>query len=115
MNALEELNSCLSSLGVPVETGVFSEPAPDEYLVLTPILDSFPLHGDDMPLFDVQEVRISIFSKSNYISLKNRVIRTVLEADFSITDRRYIEHEDDTGYYHYAVDTAKQYEFESED
>ena len=115
MNALEELNSCLSHLGVPIETGVFSAPAPGEYLVLTPILDSFPLHADDTPLFDVQEVRISIFSKNNYIALKDRVIRAVLDADFSVTDRRYIGHEDDTGYYHYAIDTAKQYEFESED
>ena len=28
---------------------------------------------------------------------------------FTITDRRYIGHEDDTGYHHYAIDVAKYY------
>ena len=115
MNALEELNGCLSPLGVPIETGVFSEPAPNEYIVLTPISDNFELHADDMPLYEVQKVRISIFSKTNYIPLKNRVIRAAFDAGFSITDHLFVEREDDTGYYHYAVDTAKEYEFESEE
>ena len=29
-----------------------------------------------------------------------------------ITDRRYIGHEDDTGYHHYAMDVAKLYGLE---
>ena len=31
-------------------------------------------------------------------------------ADFCITDRRYIAHEDDTGFHHYAIDVAKLYQ-----
>ena len=31
---------------------------------------------------------------------------------FTISDRRYIAHEDDTGYHHYAIDVAKSYETE---
>jgi hypothetical protein len=29
-----------------------------------------------------------------------------------ITDRRYIEHEDDTGYHYYVIDVAKNYDLE---
>jgi len=36
----------------------------------------------------------------------------LLQADFVITDRRYIGYEYDTGYHHYAIDVAKEYETE---
>ena len=49
MSVLEELQTVLGSLPVPIETGVFSEKAPDEYLVLVPMADSFALHGDNLP------------------------------------------------------------------
>ena len=44
MSLLSELNTIAESCGVPVETGVFSDAAPDTYLVLTPLSDSFDLH-----------------------------------------------------------------------
>ena len=34
-----------------------------------------------------------------------------MNADITITDRRYIAHEDDTGYHHFAIDVAKDYEY----
>ena len=40
MSLLSELNTIAESCGVPVETGVFSDAAPDTYLVLTPLSDS---------------------------------------------------------------------------
>ena len=44
--------------------------------------------------------------------LKNALVRTLLGADFYITDRRYIGFETDTGYHHYAIDVAKIYDLE---
>ena len=38
----------------------------------------------------------------------------ILAAGITITDRRYIGHEDDTGYHHYAIDVAKNYELQEE-
>ena len=115
MSILEELQITLDSLSVPIETGVFSEKAPDEYLVLVPLTDSFALHGDNAPLVDVQEVRISIYTKGSYTKLKNAVVRKLLNADFTITARQYIGYETETGYHHYNVDTAKYYEFSKEE
>ncbi|MDU6305064.1 MAG: hypothetical protein E6579_00205 [Clostridium sp.] len=111
MSILSELNTILTPI-LPVETGVFSGVPPDEYLVLTPMTDGFALFGDNAPLIDVPEVRISLFSKGNYLQRKRQITSALLNAEFIITDRRYIGHEDDTGYHHYAIDVAKEYEME---
>jgi len=109
MNILQELNTLITSLGLMVETGVFSGSAPDEYVVITPLTDSFELFGDNRPEYETQEARLSLYSKNNYISIKNMVVNALLNADFTITNRLYINHEDDTGYHHYAIDTEKLY------
>jgi len=106
VNILSDLTSLVTGLGIPVETGVFSDVAPDEYVVITPLSDSFPLFSDNFPGYDLQEARLSIYSKGNYLELKSKVTEALLIAGFSITDRRYIGHEDDTGYHHYAIDAA---------
>ena len=112
MSILSELNTLFEAANIPVETGIFSGVPPDEYLVLTPLTDTFAVYGDNKPLADINEVRISLFSKNNYLQRKNQLVRMLLQADFVITDRRYIGHEDDTGYHHYAIDVAKYYELE---
>lgn len=112
MNILEELNTLLVAIPIPVETGVFSGLAPDEYVVILPLSDVFEVHADNRPGFDVQEARISLFSKSNYLERKRQITAVLLNDDFTVTERRYIGHEDDTGYHHYAIDVAKNYGME---
>ena len=112
MSLLSELNTIAGGCGIPVETGVFTDPAPDTYLVLTPLSDTFDLHADNRPSVDVQEVRLSLFCKENYTKIKNTLVRALLAADVTVTDRRYIGHEDNTGYHHYAIDVAKSYVWE---
>lgn len=111
MSLLSELNTIISPL-VPLDTGMFSEPAPDRYAVITPMVDTFELYTDDKPRHEIQEARISLFDKGSYTAVKNQIVRILLDADFIITDRRYVGHEDDTGYHHYAIDVAKNYELE---
>lgn len=111
MSILTELNALLSPL-IPIETGVFSDSPPDFYAVLTPLTETYDLFTDDKPRHETQEVRISLFDQGNYLSLKNQITNTLLQADFTITDRRYLGHEDTTGYHHYAIDVAKHYELE---
>lgn len=112
MSLLEDINGCLRPLGIPIETGVFSDTPPEAYLVVTPLADSFDLHADNAPQYEVQEARISFFKKGSYTKEKNTIVRALLAADFSISDRRYIGHEDETGFHHYAIDVAKHYEME---
>lgn len=112
MSLLSDLQIIAEHCGVPVETGVFSGKAPDTYLVLTPMSDGFELHADNTPGCETQEARLSLYSKGSYTKVKNAIVRTLLGADFYITDRRYIGFETDTGYHHYAIDVAKIYDLE---
>lgn len=112
MSILLELNRIVDGLGILVEAGVFKDKAPDEYVVITPLADTFDVHADNRPQFEIQEARLSLFSKNNYQVRKNQLVRAFLDADFTVTDRRYIGHEDDTDYHHYAIDVAKEYELQ---
>lgn len=112
MSLLSELKVIIEDCGIDLETGVFSDTPPETYAVITPLSDTFDLHADNLPEFDIQEARISLFSKGNYTEIKDALTSALLWADVVITDRRYISHEDDTGYHHTAIDVAKAYEME---
>ena len=114
MSILRGLNALLDGLGIPVEIGVFKGKTPEEYIVIAPMADTFELHADNKPQFETQEARLSLFSKNNYQQRKNQIVKALLNADFTITDRRYIGHEDDTGYHHYAIDVAKEIELKED-
>lgn len=90
MSVLSDINTALEPLGIPLETGVFKDDAPEKYIVIVPMADSFELHADNAPGCDVQEARISLYAKGSYIKEKNAIVRAMLGADFTITDRRYI-------------------------
>ena len=112
MSLLSDLNEVLMPLGIPIETGIFSGAPPDEYLVVIPLKDKFEVHADNRPSFDVQEVRISLFSRGNYQRRKRQITVALLNADITVTERRYIGFEEDTKYHHYAIDVMKEYEME---
>ena len=114
MSILRELNTIIGSLGVPVETGVFKGKALDEYVVITPMTDTFEGFADNRPQYETQEARLSLFSKNNYQQRKNQIVKALLDADITVTDRRYIGHEDDTGYHHYAIDLLKEYDLKED-
>ena len=109
---LEELNTIVESAGLPVETGVFSGTAPDEYVVITPISEHFELFSDNAPGMNVEEARLSLFSKKNYIQKKDLLVRMLLSAGFLVTERRYVGHEEVTNFHHYSLDVAHEYEQE---
>ena len=98
MNILADIKQTLTPLGIPLETGVFTDTAPDTYIVAVPMSDRFALNADDAPSYDVQEARVSLYSKGNYLRDKNRIIRSLLGADFTITGRQYIGFETETAY-----------------
>jgi len=112
VSILSDLQVALKPLPIPTETGVFSDTAPDEYIVVVPLTDTFELFADNHPGTDIQEARISIFCKGNYMVAKKAVVKALLMADFTITDRRYNGYETESGYHHYVVDVAKHYEME---
>jgi len=112
MSITAELDALISGLGLPVETGVFSGKAPDEYVIVTPLGDTFALCADNRPEYETQEARLSLYCKGNYMAIKRRLVKALIEAGFTITDRRYLGREDDTGYHHYFADALKLYSWE---
>ena len=112
MSILSDIQSALTPLQIPIETGAYTAPAPDKYMVVIPLSDSFELYADNAPGFDVQETRISLYAKGSYTAEKNAVVRALLDNDFTLTDRRYVGYETETGYHHYVVDVARHYEME---
>ena len=112
MSMLEELNTIVTNAGLPVETGVFSAAAPDEYVVITPISEHFELFADNAPGMNIEEARLSLFSKKNYIQKKDLLVRMLLSAGFLVTQRRYGGYEQDADYHLYSLDVAHEYEQE---
>lgn len=110
MSLLSDLKTLIEALDIPVETGKFSGKPPDEYIVMVPIHDDYELYADDLPGADVQSVRLSLYTKGSYIRQKNRVLKALLLAGIIVTDRLYIEFEQDTGYHHYNIDVEDVYD-----
>ena len=109
MSLLSELKDILDALNVPVETGVFSDPAPDRYVVLTPLTDTYELFADNRPQQSVDEVRIVLFDKDNYRQIKKQIEDELLARDITVTERRYVTFDSETGYHQYAIDVAQNY------
>jgi len=112
VSILSELHDLLTAVSVPVETGVFKGKAPDEYVVIVPLSDTYGLCADDCPLYELQEARLSLFSKANYVQRKNQIVKALLAGDFTITDRTYIGFEED--FHQYEIDITKTYEIGDE-
>ena len=114
MSILSEAKEIIFGLGIPVETGVFKKEAPDTYVVLIPLVDTYPLSADNKPEVDLQELRITIFSKENYNKIKNRILKILIDKEFCITERKYNGYDTVTGYYQYSIDIANNYQLEEE-
>jgi len=112
MSILSDLQTLLAPLNIPIETGVFTDEAPAQYIVVVPMADTFDLHADNQPVVDVQEARLALYSQGSYTTAKNSIVQALLQADITITARQYIGYETETGYHHYNVDVAKHYEME---
>ena len=111
MIILHSLKAICDDRKLPVMTGGYIPPqgeaAPTTYIVLTPMDDELTAYADDMPHLEIQSARLTLFSKSNYLSLRESLRDAILAAGLTISDMRFIEHEPDTGYYHYAIDVEK--------
>ena len=114
MNAplLETLTEIADQLDLPIAVSLFSaSPAPDTYLVATPIADTLEVFADNTPHVEIEEVRLSLFTAGNYLTCRDTLTRALVDAGLVVTARRYIGFEDDTGYHHYSFDTSCHHPF----
>ena len=110
MEIAEEVRALIQlELGLEATLGYFPEKTMDTYIVLTPLSENYPLYGGNKPIVDLQQLRISIFSKSNYGEIRKKLVNKLVFNNFTITLRHYVGYEKNTGYHNYAVDVAKDY------
>ncbi len=112
MSIFSEVLEIAETMNLPAETAAFTSKPPDEYLVITPLPENFEAFGDDVPILDIKAVRLSLFSRGNYILRKDELVKRLIQSGFTITDRQYIGREDDTKFHHVAIDVIKEYEYE---
>lgn len=103
---LEHLTTTCEGLGLPVRVGLFTEtPLPEAFVVLTPLVDTLALYGDNTPGAQVEEARLSLYARGNYLTLRDQLTAALLAGGVTVTARSYIGFEDETSYHHYAIDT----------
>ena len=104
---LENLSHITKKLRLAYAVSCYTaSPAPDTYLVFTPLTDSFEIFADNTPGIEIEEARISLFTKTNYLALRDQITKALISARLVITARRYIGYEDDTGFHHYSIDVS---------
>lgn len=61
---------------------------------------------------DISSVRISLYTKGNYLSLKNSIVKALINDGYTLTNRQYIGYETEIMYHHYNIDVENYYETE---
>lgn len=109
---LERLRAVADQLNISFEVGLSRQtPPPDTYLVATPLSDELTVFADNTPGIEIEEARISLFTKTNYLALRDQITKALISARLVITARRYIGYEDDTCYHHYSIDIATYHSY----
>ena len=70
---LKRFKDTLAKADIPIETGIFSQEVPEEYLVFNPMNELFGLYADNLPQAETQEVRISLFTRRTILKRKTRL------------------------------------------
>lgn len=105
MTILEILNGIFDSRGITMQVGMdIGNEEKEVYAVLTPLSDAFSQFADDEPTHEINAVRISLYTKSDYTTIVTAVVSDMLAAGLTITDKRFIEYEKNTKFYHYNID-----------
>lgn len=109
---LERLTEIADQLDLPITVGLFTaSPAPDTYLVATPIADTLEVFADNTPGVEVEEVRLALFTAGNYLPWRDTITHALIAAGLTVTARRYVGFEDDTGFHHYSFDISCHHPF----
>ncbi|MEW6859868.1 hypothetical protein [Trueperella pyogenes] len=109
---LEVVTGVCEALAIPVRVSLFTPtPLPDTFAVTTPLGDDLRLWADGSPGVEIEEARLSLYTRGNYLPLRDHVTAALLAAGVTITGRTYVAFEDETGYHHYAIDLAAHHTY----
>lgn len=80
---------------------------PERYIVATPLGDEYTFFADDTPQACIEEIRLSLFIRDNYLPARDELVRKLRAEDFTITHSGYVGFDPETGYHQYVVDVEK--------
>lgn len=107
MNLTERIDVALAPLGVPVSVmeHMTDRGKSDKFIVIVPENDDIA-YADDKPLAFVEGAALQLYCIGNYLGFRDEVTNALISADITISSRRYMEYEQDTGYHHYIIEVA---------
>lgn len=101
IKALEPMKLKVTVSEHPVNDEEGKPQKPDAFLVIIPGMDDFPVCADDRPIVETEEVELALYCKGNYLKMRDEITTRLLDADITITSRKYMEFERKTKYHHY--------------
>lgn len=104
---LENLTTLTDELGLHLFAGAFSAtPAPATHRVATPLADMLDVLVGNTPGVEIEKVRLALFTTGSSLPLCGKLTAALLGAGLTVTGRRYVGFEKDTGLQHCGIDVA---------
>lgn len=109
MTLNERIIEALAPLGIPISVmeHMTDSGKSDRFIVIVPENDDIT-YADDKPLDFTENAALQLYCKGNYLSFRDEVTNALISADITISSRRYLEYEQDTGYHHYIIEVAAE-------
>ncbi len=109
MSIYELIINTLEPLNIQVTMNQNTDKSVKQYVTLIPLYEGFDVYADNKPEIEITEVELAIYSKDNYLKLTKDISRLLIDSGFTITNRKYIEYEEDTKFHHYIIDVAMEF------
>ncbi|GHU58270.1 hypothetical protein AGMMS49975_24720 [Clostridia bacterium] len=107
---LEKLDNIITGYGLICTTIFLPNENPKNYAVLDPLYEEYALFANNAPQYNVEHVRINIYTQKDYAKIKRDIEKLLREADVEITGREYGGYSRDSGksqgYHLYCIDVC---------
>lgn len=109
MSINELIINTLKPLAIPVSVNEGIDMNSESYVTIIPLYDGLDVFADNKPSIEVSEIELAVYSKGNYLKLAKDITALLIDAGFTITNRKYLEYEKDTKLHHYIIDVAMEF------
>lgn len=109
MSIYEMIIKSLKPLDIHVSQNQNRGKAKETYVTMIPLYDTYKVFSDNKPRIEVTGVQLAVFTKGNYLKTVKKISKALIEDDFTITNKKYIEFEEDTKLHHYVIDVEMEF------
>ncbi len=109
MSIFEMIINTLKPLNIPVAMTESIDKQLKKYIVMKPVQEDFIAYADNKPNMEVVQAELSLYSKENFIDLAREITNTLIEAGFTIKNRKYMDYNQETKLHHYVIYVAMEF------